>query len=304
MPYLFSQKWSALIVALVTLTLITMMSTVFFERVFRFSERSNGIENSNAAYYKALWNIEDALYTGWVNKYTPWNIKNKTVTASVKSTSGSSITVGTGGTTIPMPWMWNSQYNKNYNIISLSEPVQVVIPDAINWSTVKFKFRIPPIPNTSTGIFNWALNNTGYILWTLASSGASLFASGELEIFQWKDLTDTDLSIELKNGTTNSWSASAFTAFYASSYIGINGADCLNYKCTLKLSLIRPVPTADTPSRNMTFLEYQITWLNKSIPSQYMNIHAEWYSYWFLRSRDIQFPQITTNTALDFAVLQ
>jgi hypothetical protein len=35
-----------------------------------------------------------------------------------------------------------------------------------------------------------------------------------------------------------------------------------------------------------------------------MNLHAEGYSYGFLRARDLKFPQITTNTALDFAVLQ
>ena len=54
----------------------------------------------------------------------------------------------------------------------------------------------------------------------------------------------------------------------------------------------------------MSFLEYKISNLGTVIPSQYMTIHAEGYAYGFLRSRDIQFPQITTNTALDFAVLQ
>jgi hypothetical protein len=35
-----------------------------------------------------------------------------------------------------------------------------------------------------------------------------------------------------------------------------------------------------------------------------MNLSAEGYAYGFLRKRELQFPQITTNTALDFAVLQ
>jgi type II secretory pathway component PulK len=57
-------RGSALIIALVILTLLTMMSTVFFEKVFNFSKRSEGIENSNVAYYKALGIIEDSLFTG------------------------------------------------------------------------------------------------------------------------------------------------------------------------------------------------------------------------------------------------
>jgi hypothetical protein len=58
------------------MTLLTMMSTVFFEKIHKFSQRSEGIENSNVAYYKALGIIEEALYTGGVDKYTPWNIQD------------------------------------------------------------------------------------------------------------------------------------------------------------------------------------------------------------------------------------
>jgi hypothetical protein len=39
-----------------------MMSTVFLEKLSRFSKRSEGVENSNVAYYKALGIIEEALY--------------------------------------------------------------------------------------------------------------------------------------------------------------------------------------------------------------------------------------------------
>jgi hypothetical protein len=75
------------------MTLLTMMSTVFLEKLGRFSKRSEGIENSNVAYYKALGIIEDSLYQPTVNKYTPWNIANGGSTATVGTESGSSITV-------------------------------------------------------------------------------------------------------------------------------------------------------------------------------------------------------------------
>ena len=78
------------------------MSTVFFEKIYRFAQASNGIENSNAAYYKALGIIEESLYTGGVNKYTPWNVQNITLEGT-KSGTGRSILVSTGGNIVPMP---------------------------------------------------------------------------------------------------------------------------------------------------------------------------------------------------------
>ena len=282
-----------------------MMSTVFYEKVYRFSQRSEGIENSNVAYYKAIGTIEQALYTGWVNKYTPWNIKNNNQWSF--SISWSSITAFTGWVNIPMNGKWNSPYDSNYNIISIADPVQIVIPDNITsgqWNGITFKFRIPQItPTSSTWVIS-AWTSSGYILWTLASSGATLFASGETNIFDGNDISSISptLSINLFDGITNSGSPRTFWNFY-NNELWANGANCAWFKCTLKLSLIRQVPTTDA-WRKLSFIEYKIENFPNSIPSQYMDIHAEWYAYGFLRSRDIKFPQITTNTALDFAVLQ
>ena len=77
------------------------MSTVFIEKLLSFSKASEGIENSNVAYYNALGIIEESLYTGGVNKYTPWMITNQ---SSWNPTStGKSISVLTGGMSIPIP---------------------------------------------------------------------------------------------------------------------------------------------------------------------------------------------------------
>ena len=108
--------------------------------------------------------------------------------------------------------------------------------------------------------------------------------------------------ISMKNGKTNSGSDSTFKAFYDANYVGLNGSNCSGYKCTLKLSLIRPVKLSG--GRTISFLEYRISGFPSAIPSQYMTLHAEGYANGFLRTKEIQFPQITTNTALDFAVLQ
>ena len=79
-----NNRGSAMIIALIVLILLTIMSTVFIEKLVRFSEASDGIENSNIAYYQALGMIEETLYNPNVNKYTPWNVLN----------SGSIISIG------------------------------------------------------------------------------------------------------------------------------------------------------------------------------------------------------------------
>lgn len=299
-----SQKGSALIISLIVLTLITVMSTVFFEKILRFSQASEGIENSNIAYYKALWSIENSLYGVNVNKYTPWNIVGGH-TGWTYANSWSDLTVTTGSSIVPAPGKWNSPYDSNYNIIGIGEPVQLVIPQGIEWNSVAFRFRIPQInPTSSTGIAVWAGAWSGYILWTFASSGASLFASGETNIFEGDVLNNTSRYIATEYWVSNSGSSLQFRDFYTDAgFLWPAGTKCTNYQCTLKLSLIRTVPTTDT-GRSVSFLEYKIDFNGVQIPSQYMNLSAEWYAYGFLRRRDFQFPQITTNTALDFAVLQ
>ena len=67
--------------------------------------------------------------------------------------------------------------------------------------------------------------------------------------------------------------------------------------------MIRSVKTAD--GRDLPFLEYKITLVgDASVPSQFMTLDAKGYYGGYLRERQVRIPQITTNTALDFAVLQ
>ncbi len=300
-----SRKGSALLISLIVLTLVTVMSTVFFEKLFRLSQASEGIENSNIAYYKALWIIETAMNATTVDKFSPWNIQRSSTWGNYY-TSWANLEVTTGSSIVPAPWKGNSPYDPDYNIISIGEPVQLVIPNGLNnWGTVFFQFRIPQISATSsTGVApSWT--NSWYILWTFASSGASLFASGEANVFLWSELNNTNQTLATRNGRSNSGSSATLWDFYfAGWFLWNDGAYCVNYQCTLKLSLLRPVPTTNS-NRTMNFLEYKITFpATAQIPSQYMNLRAEWYTYGFLRQRTFQFPQITTNTALDFAVLQ
>lgn len=292
-----NHRWSAILISLFILIILTIMTTVFMEKLLSFAKSSEWIENSNVAYYYALGSIEESLYTGGVNKYTPWNIQNSSY-GSTTSTWRNILAI-TGGTTIPVIGNGNSPYDKDWNLISRGDPIQIVIPNGIVWSNVRFQFRIPQVEPTSNTWVHSSLMNSGIILWTLTSTGNSLFASGETNIFLWSNINGVGTYIYNKDGTTNTWALMQFGNFY-----NAIGTNCTNYKCTLKLSMIRDILTNDGVGKPVSFIEYKITGFNNSIPQEYMKIQANGYANGFLRTRILELPQITTNNALDFAVLQ
>ena len=50
---------------------------------------------------------------------------------------------------MPKAGYGNSPYSPDYNIISLGEPVQIVIPGEVDWDDVSFEFRVPKVSDTS-----------------------------------------------------------------------------------------------------------------------------------------------------------
>jgi hypothetical protein len=278
------------------------MTTVFLERIWTFNQTSKGIEASNVAYYVAEWLIEEQLISPAVTKYQPWNIQNRDETSDVFT--GRALQAFTGAAIVPTNGNGTSTFDDDYNIITLWNPIQLVIPDGINWNDVTFEFRVPSIAWAGTGV-NGAYAGSGFILWTLWYTGASLFASGEVNIFQWSDInTITSSRFWNFQGISNTGTNMSVSDFYTTTnYLGIGGSQCANYSCTLKLSLLRTIPLAD--GRTLPFLEYRINFgVWKMVPNQYMILRSEAYRYGFYRTKTVKVPQITTNTALDFAILQ
>jgi hypothetical protein len=144
---------------------------------------------------------------------------------------------------MPVPWKWNSEFDSDWNIISMGDPVQIVIPDWIDWSTINFYFRVPSIPGSTTLTGNHtSISNSGIILWTFGYSWASLYASWETEIFVWSDINAAKHINTLWGANTdwitNTWIAMTFAGFYTAFW-----SNCVWYQCTLKLSMIRPFLT-------------------------------------------------------------
>jgi hypothetical protein len=297
-----SQEGSALIVGLIIVVLLTIMTVSFLEKVLGLGRVSGGISNSAQAYALTTGLIEEQLMDSAMTKQTPWNIQTKTEwnNTLAGNSTGRTLTVYTGWSTLPMIGKWNSQYDTDWNIIGQGQPVQIVIPNGVNWGSVNFYFRVPSIPGetSSTG----SSSASGIILWTFGYSGASLYASGETNIFKLNHIDGSSKTIDAKNWLTNTGVSIRFDAFYNNYW-----SNCgTNFQCTLKLSMIRPFVT--TWGKSYPFLEYKIDFSNVSpairIPSQYMILDSSAFIRGYLRSRQVRIPQITTNTATDFAVLQ
>jgi hypothetical protein len=301
--HLKSHQGSALIVGLIIVVLLTIMTVSFLEKVLGLGKVSSGISNSAQAYALTTGLIEEQLMTGAMTKQAPWQIPTKIEGNSNQAgnSTGRTLLAYTGWTYLPqqrvglVPGKWNSQYDDSWNIIGMGQPVQIVIPNLLTWTNIIFTFRVPPIPGetASTG----SISASGVILWTFGYSGASLYASGETQIFKMNEVTNTDRKIDTFSGLTNTGVTSTFGAFYNNYW-----SNCAGFQCTLKLSMIRPFVT--TWGKSYPFLEYKIDFGSISVPSQYMILDSSAFVRGYLRSRQVRIPQITTNTATDFAVLQ
>lgn len=295
-----SHQGSAIIIALIIVVLLSILTTTFLEKVLNIAKSSGNINSSAQSYSLATGIIEEQLMDPAMTKQAPWGILEKSEPSAF---TGRSLLASTGGTAMPVIWKGNSIFSSDWNIISIGDPIQIVIPDVVDWSTVRFYFRVPNISGETTSTGN--SSSSGIILWTFGYSGASLYASGETNIFKFSDIDGASKQITWYNGKTNSGTSTTFWTFYGDATFGVwsNGAKCAGYQCTLKLSMIRPFVTLIS-WKSYSFLEYKIDFGATRIPSQYMVIDSSAYIQWYLRSRQIRIPQITTSTATDFAILQ
>ncbi len=87
-----TSRGSAILIALIILILLTIVTTVFLEKIWHFSQSSNGIEASNAAYYNAVGLVEEQLMDPAVGRKSPWLITNK---SDNYTSTGRSLTVST-----------------------------------------------------------------------------------------------------------------------------------------------------------------------------------------------------------------
>lgn len=294
-----SRRGSALFVGLLFTLIIVIMISSFIDKTLRFSRSSKGIEQSTQAYYHATSIIEKQLFETTELLRRPWTIQN--ASGSQLAMNGSvHMHSHTGSTTIPKIWLGNSRFDSDYNLIAVGEPVQIVIPENINWGNVRFEFRLPNHSGSHASLINPLFQSSGAILWGLMYTGASLYPQSPDEMIRVEEI-GTPFSIALKQGEYMHPISLTWTIDTVSGFYGAFKDNCEHYQCTLRLSLLRPISLSN--GSNAPILEYKIIF-DEPIPNQYMVLDARGHVWDYIRDRRVLIPQITTHTALDFAVLQ
>ncbi len=284
--------------------IVLVIALYLLGKIVPFAYDIKGVENGNISYYRANTALNEALLSMSGN-----DPAYETASAPSLYTNGSGIiyTVTAKGTTLPRPGLGNSEYDTNWSILAPGRPIQLVLSNAINWTTgTEFYFRVPDLD--WNGIQNETLTGTTtipIINWILSASGGSLIASGSYSttgVYLWGSQVTAGTA---SSGTVvfdgRAWrtltgSADNFESFYT--------ANCsiTPQKCTLKLSLVNPLLLTD----NVTiapYLEYQAHF-NTPTPLQTAVIETQGYAGGFRKNITRFIQQMTTNEALDFTVFQ
>ncbi len=282
-----NSKWLSLVISISISLIMGLLALYILEYMIPFSKNTKNIEHSVSAYYMADSAIEDSLYSIIWKKL----IFEKTDTLDMTKARDYSISMNAKWKSLPTPWEWNSEFNKNYNRIKIWEPIQLEIWDNMitNISNFKLNFRVPKINiNSSTTlswwelkIINWQLSWNNNILnaYNTQIAYEDIWSTISLDDKQWRKLDDT---------------VESFWDFYSNNCGSWNS-------CILKMSVINKLELSD--STIIPYLEWNIK-LDQEIPLRYRVIDTIWRSYWFRKTLRIKIAQQTVNEAYDFAVFQ
>lgn len=335
---LHSRKWSAILIALIIMTLLSVVIITFLEKSLWLGKNVKSIEQSTQAYYVATTGIERALANTTNLKKQPWKLSGTILdSASIslynsdnsqpwKSYTGITMNAYWESSIIPFQNEWNSPFHKNYNLLTLNSPMQIPLPAGI--TEMKISFRIPDVTsgNINAGtISNWqnglckgeCLKKTA-IFWSLWNGKDILYGSGSISGWDKKwTITINDIKNFLDNNSSSSYdikltertgyafdskwdhSEQTFKVFYDS--------NCKNnYDCILKLTLVSSIPAQSSNWKNrqlLPFIEYQVS-SNNDLPLPFTRLRAMGRVDSFARGRSVDVPYFTSNTALDFTVIQ
>lgn len=297
-----NKKWFSLVLAIWVTLVMTLLAFTILEYMIPFSKNVKGIENSSKAFYQAnIW-IEEALYDmKWKDAWY-----ESLLTISWDSLANG-FDIKWEWKRLPPTWLWNSDYNKDWNKISRWNPIQLEvwwnkIPSNLWSSYVKFYFQIPDLDwdginsdltlswSSNFPIINWQLsaeNNTLNSSWSYIIKNEIDWIERSLYHRWWVDLF---------------WTTSTFQDFYWN--VLTWNCDDTEEWCILKLSVINKLETTD--GTILPYLEWKIalSWPSDDIPLRYARIKGEWKSSWFRKELNVKVSQQTVIEAFDFTVLQ
>ena len=282
-----NKKWLSLIIAIWLTLVMSLLVYYILEYIIPFWKNTKNIEHSINAYYQADSWIEDALYSMKTNVL--WYEKTKNLSQVIDY----SIEMKAMWNTMPPAWEWNSEFDNNWNIIKIWEPIQI---EVWNWvlNNLKIYFRVPDLNN------DWLHNETlawwgslKVVNWQLTAEDNTLNA--ENSHITWSQINWNDIWIFSRNWKTLDEVVTTFSNFYSS--------NCWWWKqCKLKMSILTNLKLSINNS-SVPYLEWKIE-NDTSIPLRYAIIKTSWKSYGFRKFLRVKIPQQTIWEAFDFTVFQ
>jgi hypothetical protein len=299
-----SKSAFSLIIAISLVFVSVALVLYILEYIILFWRDISWIEQSTQSYYLATSWVEQGLY--FFSTRTGSSLINETrATISVDnlwSNVGYSFHTTSSWTTIPERWWWDSEFDKDWNTISVWNPLQLSVWYdwlKLNLSKLDIKFRVPAMwawltrPTLSWGLSLvswWISSSTG----TLNSSWTFIANNEISNLSSNNDGLSKSLLNNLRWRLTN-WVEKSFEDF-------INDNCWANEKCILRFFVT--VPSIITANNTVVpFLEWKFG-TNKFLPLRYSRIEATWNAKSFSTNLSVRVPQETASEALDFVVIQ
>ena len=286
-----NKQWFSLVIALWLIVLISVIALSVLEYIVPFSKNVKGLENSAKSYYLSTSWVEEALF--YINSRSWSQIKNES-SNSVSWLLDYWYNTYSSWVTLPPPWEGDSDYDIDYNTISVWKPIQLEIgywfASMFSWDL--FEFRVPDLDSLLTETLSGSSSDP-VIAWQITWSWNLIQSNTS----SWNFITVDNIN----NNTNNPFSIpdSYIVNFYSN--------NCAN-SCILKFTIIDNLDVNLSWwiwwSTKAPYLEWRFdnTWA--SIPLRYTIIETKWNSYWFSTNQKIRFAQDTISEAFDFTVFQ
>lgn len=291
--------------------LISMLVLYIIEYMIPFSRNIKWVENSSISYYQAVSWFENALYSLKKNNFTAWT---ETWTTLSGDNISWSFEVKAMWNILPPVWEGDSDFDENWNKISVWSPIQLQIwkwflefsPFFAVWKSLIF--RVPDlnwIATVDQTLSWWILP---LINWQLSSEDDTLNSRNESAMISANEICSSNKDsagcesfmwgnryYSWRLWKTLDWTDEVLNQFQQDNCQGTNSWCILKFSIINKLELTNWV---DVP-----YLEWNFQ-SNQPLPLRFSTIIMTWKSYWFKRVLQTKISQLTTIEAFDFTVFQ
>jgi hypothetical protein len=292
---------SSLIIAIWLVAVSIMVAYIIMEYMIPFLRNIKWVENSTSSYYHAYSWLERGLYffstrswnLEWSDKGEPFYSWDYNVDNGYEYKTTSS------WKTLPAEWTWDSEYDLDYNTISMWNPIQLsvwygYIQNTADIWNLEIYFKVPNLNLSINERINWQ-SQDNVINWQLSSNDKTLNSIPD-SLIKVEKINNSAISIWSLDGILIDWTLQTFSTFFSTNCISTTS------RCILRFSVINPLKEA-TSKANIPYLEWRIK-SPTGIPLRYSRIASTWKSYGFSKTLEIRVPQDTVPEALDFTVFQ